>query len=156
MKRKIKIDSVYGKWTVIEEASPRVMAGGRKHPRHLCMCECGTKRVVDDNAILYGNSKSCGCTRKTTNAHLKRKVNKKRYITVHEPENENSDENGYAAEHRLVMSEYIGRTLSANEVVHHVNGNKHDNRLDNLVLFKNRKEHSDFHDSAKIKKTLDT
>ena len=42
--------------------------------------------------------------------------------------------------HRRIMEEYIGRKLTANEVVHHINGNKLDNRIENLKLT-NRVEH---------------
>jgi hypothetical protein len=39
------------------------------------------------------------------------------------------------------MSEEIGRTLRPSEIVHHLNGVPTDNRLENLRLCKNRKEH---------------
>jgi hypothetical protein len=45
-----------------------------------------------------------------------------------------ANERGYVFAHRLVMSEAIGRPLRSSEQVHHINGDRSDNRLENLQL----------------------
>ena len=51
---------------------------------------------------------------------------------------------GYAREHDVVMVAAIGRALTKHEMVHHINGDKTDNRLDNLELM-TRSEHTAIH-----------
>jgi hypothetical protein len=46
----------------------------------------------------------------------------------------------YIFQHRLIMQEYLGRELLLSEVVHHINHNKSDNRLENLQVL-SRSEH---------------
>lgn len=53
--------------------------------------------------------------------------------------------NGYVMEHRLIMERHINRYLTKMEVVHHKNRIPSDNRIENLILFKNSGEHMKFH-----------
>jgi flagellar basal body rod protein FlgC len=58
----------------------------------------------------------------------------KKYILIHLPEHPNATKKGYVREHRLEMELEIGRFLTADEVVHHIDGDSENNKIDNLQL----------------------
>jgi len=67
------------------------------------------------------------------------------YWYVYSPEHPNRTKDKYVTEHRLVVEKKIGRFLEKSEVVHHVNGDKTDNRIENLVICQSSGKHSSEH-----------
>src|SRR3990167_253277 len=63
------------------------------------------------------------------------------YILVRQPSHPYADKNGYVREHRLVMESKLRRLLEKNEHVHHLNGIRIDNRVENLQVL-SPSEHS--------------
>lgn len=55
------------------------------------------------------------------------------------------NKDNYIFEHRLVIEAFLKDYIDPKNVVHHINGIKDDNRLSNLVLFKNQAEHAKHH-----------
>lgn len=63
-----------------------------------------------------------------------KKRNKKGYILLKVENHPYSDKQSYIMEHRLIMEKKIGRYLRPDEIVHHKNGIKDDNRIENLEI----------------------
>ena len=118
----------------------------RKNPKSTsahwwCRCDCGVEKMIKGTSLLNGDSKSCGCwNRELRKAAWKRGENsplwkggrsrrKDGYITVY------VGEKSHKFEHIVVMESIIGRKLTSNESVHHINGVRDDNRKENLELW---------------------
>jgi hypothetical protein len=56
------------------------------------------------------------------------------YVLIYSPKHERAVGEGYVPEHILVAEKVLGRSLTADEEVRHINGNPHDNRPANLEI----------------------
>ncbi len=72
------------------------------------------------------------------------------YVYIFSPNHPNKNNRDYVFEHRLVMEKYLGRYLTKEEVVHHINGIRDDNKIKNLQLMTNS-EHIKLHQKDKNK-----
>ncbi len=113
----------------------------------LFKCNCGITAERDFRSVKKGILKSCGCknpNRRRANNCLNWKggktTTKNGYVYVFTSDRPNrrgkkKNGNGYVMEHRLVMEKKLGRYLLPNENIHHKNGIRNDNRVENLELW---------------------
>lgn len=68
----------------------------------------------------------------------------KGYLEVLKPNHPRADSNGYVMQHIVVFEEATGVSVPENCVIHHINGNKRDNRIVNLCMME-KGAHTAFH-----------
>lgn len=67
------------------------------------------------------------------------------YLMVRADGHPHAKGNGYVLYHRIVMEQSIGRFLKPSEVVHHRDGNRENNSIENLALLSGHAEHRKIH-----------
>ena len=96
----------------------------RKQEHHFCNCDCWGK---------WQSINKCGENHPTWKGG--RSITAYCYVEIYSPKHPNCTKHrGYVREHRLVMEKHLGRYLTKDELVHHLNGIKDDNRIENLGL----------------------
>lgn len=143
-------------WTVVQhEPDHRRRDGAKCRPgMWKVRCRCGKESVVQGAGLRNGTTKSCGCLNLSTAALVA--SNKKRTKENHHAWNggrwptgkgyigicasfvrelyPNAVIHGASTEHVAAMSHSLNRALHPNETVHHKNGDRTDNRIENLEL----------------------
>lgn len=135
--------SGYGQWMV-----------GKKHSKE--HCENISKGNKGKPGYWKGKKFSAEHIRKRTISQSGHKngmwkggktFDKNGYILVLSKDHPFAIRGRYVREHRLIMEKHLGRYLLPEEVVHHINEIKNDNRIENLSLFANVAEHTKYHQS---------
>lgn len=78
---------------------------------------------------------------------IKKVIKKGDYLYALVPDHPNATRNGYVLMHRVVMENHLGRLLEKNEIVHHLDEDKHNNAIENLQVM-DSKEHNRMHSST--------
>lgn len=128
-RRHSKFESYIGQtinqWTIIG-----MVTDEKYYKRFQAICSCGKVGTPSAAMVVNGKSKSCGCSLKE---HL-----------PEETKHLNLDKYGYVRisingkrvkEHRYVVEQAYGEKLKSHESIHHKNGIRHDNRLENLEVW---------------------
>jgi hypothetical protein len=131
------------RWTT-NQITPNTLCGcgcGEVVPTHK---QCGELRYCRSKDSKFYLPKHCPHIRGNKSHKWKggRYKSSTGYIFISVPDHPDANKDGYVLEHRYVWEQAHG-PLKSNEVVHHINGIRDDNRIENLIALSKSKHLSD-------------
>lgn len=73
-----------------------------------------------------------------------------KYLAVKRPDHPMSRADGYVYIHQLQAEKKLGRRLNSGECVHHIDKDKYNNEISNLMVFKTNRDHIAFHSGCDV------
>ena len=84
------------------------------------------------------------CNYNGLNGYGHTKSHNRGYVLAYAPKHPHAHKDGYVMLHTILVEQQIGRYLTDKEVVHHINRDRADNRIENLRLM-NKFDHMSMH-----------
>ncbi len=154
---KDETNNVYGRLVVLRQAPHYISPGGDALVQWLCQCKCGKTTIVAGSVLRARQTISCGCYAQECRIDTGHKIYKKSleriengdhswyihpsgYVQAKSKHHPLANNSGVIFEHWYIFWEYYNRaewTVKARKngaTLHHKNGIKTDNRIENLEL----------------------
>jgi len=132
-------------------ANQEINTSGPEIPYGFCACGCGNKTTIGRlpphsyNKFLKGHH-MVGKVREDHPVWTGgRFINYQGYVMVLMPNHHRANPNGYVPEHIIVLEKHFNRPILPTEHPHHIDENKTNNHIGNLIVFKTASMHLSYH-----------
>ena len=113
----------------------------KKQKKWECICECGVVKSYLSTELTKNKVKSCGCFNREVARHRMTRENNplwkggEGFVTKRGYREIKHGVNRGKLEHRVIYEQHYGIQLLPHQNIHHINGDKLDNRIENLELW---------------------
>lgn len=138
---------IKGEYTIDNKIDPNVSYNSHKRVIKICD-ECGVEIITTVRQIHKSRTRSNdGMDRCLLHAirHAGKLRRVQNIVNEHGYVNNINDKNKRTLVHRTVMENHLNRKLNKNEIIHHIDGNKSNNILSNLLICNSNSDHANIH-----------